>query len=113
MNTEVFKNILSEQKDKLVRQIDYLKTEDPYSKKDRDHAVTDDTITEIEEHDRIFATAEELQKELRNVERALKRIEDGTYGICVNKGEKIEEERLQIMPTATMCLPCQKESKSG
>lgn len=113
MNTEVYRKILDEQKVKLVKQIKYLKEEDPYSKVDRERAVADDTITEIEEHDRLYATREELEKELFLVEKALKRIEDGKYGICVTCGEQIEEERLKIMPTATMCLSCQKKSKRG
>ncbi|HSX57750.1 MAG TPA: TraR/DksA C4-type zinc finger protein [Candidatus Saccharimonadales bacterium] len=113
MNTEIFEKILVEQKEKLSKQIIYLKKEDPYAKTDRETAVLDDTITEIEEHDRIFATAEELKKELIDVERALKRIEAGTYGICLSSGDKIEEERLKIMPTASLCLSCQKKVKRG
>lgn len=39
-------------------------------------------------------------QEIRAIRAALKRIEDGTYGICVNTGEPIPEERLDAIPYA-------------
>ena len=38
------------------------------------------------------------QREIEAIHAALKRIEDGTYGICVRTGEPIEPERLDVMP---------------
>ena len=47
-------------------------------------------------------------QEIRAVERALKRIELGTYGICVSCGQPIERERLEAYPTANRCAACQR-----
>lgn len=44
--------------------------------------------------------------EIRMIEAALKRIEDGSYGICVNCGEEIAEERLDLVPHAPRCRNC-------
>ena len=41
---------------------------------------------------------------LTEVERALKRIEDGTYGRCVDCGQPIPEKRLQALPWAARCV---------
>lgn len=41
-----------------------------------------------------------LETEYQNVKRALRKIEDGTFGICEIDGSKIEEERLRANPTA-------------
>ena len=38
---------------------------------------------------------------------ALRRIEDGTYGICVDCGMTIPPARLQVKPEATRCIACQ------
>jgi RNA polymerase-binding transcription factor DksA len=46
--------------------------------------------------------------ELRDVEAALRRIDTGTYGMCVNCREPIAHERLEAYPTAKRCLPCQR-----
>lgn len=45
----------------------------------------------------------ELEIRYNNVKKALKRIEDGTYGICEVSGEKIEADRLEANPAATTC----------
>ncbi len=44
-----------------------------------------------------------LQARLSDVEKALKKIEEGTYGICEIGGEKIEPERLEANPSAKTC----------
>ena len=43
------------------------------------------------------------QNEVRRIDAALERIEDGTYGICVRCGETISEERLDIVPDTPLC----------
>lgn len=45
--------------------------------------------------------------ELREVEHALRRIVDGTYGECVDCGGDIDYERLKAYPTAMRCVTCQ------
>jgi RNA polymerase-binding protein DksA len=44
--------------------------------------------------------------ELKKVEAALARIEDATYGECLNCGEQISEARLDAVPHATLCIKC-------
>lgn len=47
-------------------------------------------------------------QEIRAIERALKRLALGTYGICVSCGQPIERERLEAYPTANRCAACQR-----
>jgi len=47
-------------------------------------------------------------QEIRAIERALKRIALGTYGVCVSCGQPIERERLEAYPTANRCAACQR-----
>jgi DnaK suppressor protein len=46
---------------------------------------------------------------LAEVQQALARIENGTYGICSNCGQPIPEKRLEAIPWATLCLVCEPE----
>ena len=46
------------------------------------------------------------KQELAEIEEALKRIEEGTYGICEMCDEPIQEERLKIKPYAKYCIIC-------
>jgi RNA polymerase-binding transcription factor DksA len=49
------------------------------------------------------ATLATLEREYRDIKRALKKITDGTYGICEISGEPIEPERLAFRPDARTC----------
>jgi len=49
-----------------------------------------------------------LQEEsLRETDEALDRIYEGTYGTCTNCGEEISIERLEVLPTASLCKKCE------
>jgi RNA polymerase-binding transcription factor len=46
---------------------------------------------------------------LVEIEAALGRIDDGTFGVCVNCGRPIHEERLEAVPYATLCIDDKRE----
>lgn len=46
-------------------------------------------------------------RELKNIEAALARISDGTFGSCVECGVEIDIDRLRAYPIAMRCAPCQ------
>lgn len=46
--------------------------------------------------------------ELKRIDAALKRIEDGEYGFCAKCGEAISDERLDAVPEAPLCAACAK-----
>jgi len=50
------------------------------------------------------------RKLMLDIDEALRKIQEGTYGICEDCGEEISEKRLGVMPTATLCISC-KENK--
>ncbi len=47
---------------------------------------------------------------LQQIEAALGRIEDGDYGYCLNCGEAIAPKRLELNPTAPVCIDCAQPS---
>lgn len=72
-----------------------------------------DTATETVERE-IGNTLEEHDVRLLDaIDAALGRIEDGTYGKCVNCGGPIPEERLEALPWATLCLDCKRKEERG
>ncbi len=48
-------------------------------------------------------------KEYNRIVRALEKIENGNYGVCVDCGNPISEKRLKSFPNAERCLICQEE----
>lgn len=49
------------------------------------------------------------RENLQKIDEALRKLEEGTYGICEDCGEEISEERLKIMPFAIYCIDCQEK----
>ncbi|MGE5645310.1 MAG: TraR/DksA family transcriptional regulator [Acidobacteriota bacterium] len=47
---------------------------------------------------------------LRNVEAALERIEDGSYGVCLECEEEINPKRLAAVPWTALCIDCQERA---
>jgi DnaK suppressor protein len=48
---------------------------------------------------------------IRKIQKALKRIDEGEYGICDNCGDDITEKRLMARPVATWCIDCKTEAE--
>jgi RNA polymerase-binding transcription factor DksA len=46
------------------------------------------------------------QDEIRQIEAALARIEDGSYGVCARCGTQIEDRRLALLPQTPLCAGC-------
>jgi DnaK suppressor protein len=66
-----------------------------------------DTASELADNDRENAILEAADDQRAQVQSALARIEDGSYGICVDCGQKISEARLSVRPEAARCVDCQ------
>ena len=54
-----------------------------------------------------FALMEMESETLRKIDEALRRLEEGSYGDCVECGQKIAEARLKALPFANTCRECQ------
>ena len=49
------------------------------------------------------------RKLIAKIDQTLKKMEDGTYGICEQCGQEIEEERLKARPVASFCINCKRK----
>ncbi|MGA9748985.1 MAG: TraR/DksA C4-type zinc finger protein, partial [Nocardioides sp.] len=63
------------------------------------------------ERDHEMTLANNAREMLSQTERALARIEDGTYGVCERCGEPIGKMRLMAFPRATLCMPCKQREE--
>ena len=59
-----------------------------------------DTASELYQEELDQGRLQVLQTQLAALERAEQRLEDGTYGVSVDSGERIPDERLEVLPTA-------------
>ena len=65
----------------------------------------DDAATETENDEVLQSLGETEQAEVRRIDAALSRIEDGTWGTCVNCGEPIQDKRLALLPETPALRP--------
>lgn len=69
----------------------------------------DENADEVTMYQENLAIEHELEDNLMEIDAALSRIADGTYGICTDCNQMISLERLEIIPEATLCIKCEKE----
>ena len=64
--------------------------------------------TQVFEQQRDLALRERNEIQLAAIERALGRIDDGTFGVCARCGDEIAPDRLTALPWAAHCIDCQR-----
>jgi DnaK suppressor protein len=66
----------------------------------------EEEATESFELERRLTLEKRIIDQLAEVEHALQKFEDGTYGLCDNCGQPIDPARLEALPQASLCLNC-------
>jgi DnaK suppressor protein len=102
---EHFRQILNNWKRDLMQEVDrtvlHMKDEAANFPDPNDRA------TQESEFSLELRTRDRERKLIRKIEEAIKRIEDGSYGYCVETGEEIGIKRLEARPVATLCIEAQ------
>jgi DnaK suppressor protein len=102
---EHFRQILNTWKRDLMQEVDrtvlHMKDEAANFPDPNDRA------TQESEFSLELRTRDRERKLIRKIEEAIKRIEDGSYGYCVETGEEIGIKRLEARPVATLCIEAQ------
>ena len=70
-----------------------------------------DAGTKVYEREQELALAQRARELLDQTERALARIDAGTYGVCESCGKPIGKARLQAYPRATLCVACKQREE--
>ncbi len=108
---------LESERDRLVSEIEEYEREGQETLSDvsgennyRDHMADQGSATFARELD--MTIVEQARESLEQIERALRRMDDGTYGVCARCGEIIPTERLEAMPEADLCVACKEHEES-
>lgn len=92
---------LTAERDRLAAQIDALEPSTSDSQVDDNFADLGQVAAEQGENQ---ALAAQLRNELAEVDRALEKLDEGTYGRCESCGEPIAPARLEAKPAARFCI---------
>jgi RNA polymerase-binding transcription factor DksA len=111
IDTEHFRARLEDERRKVQSAIEYLHKESPgvpdeitgdLAMGPGDNHLAD-IATETVDREIDYTLEENSGNVLREIEAALTRIDDGTFGMCTACGRPIEPERLEYLPWATQC----------
>jgi len=111
-----FKKLILERKEEIVSEIKHI-SEDTLKKSQRDAAGDisgyayhmADIATDTYDREFSMGIASNERKQVYDIDDALKKIEDGSYGICEDCKNFISKTRLKAIPHARMCLKCQEK----
>ncbi len=70
-------------------------------------------IDAIQQQQMAIANQQQTSDRLKRIELALRRIDDASYGDCLECGEPIAYARLQAQPFASLCIDCQSARETG
>jgi len=108
------KGILQAEKERLTDELGQFTTKSKHNPEDYDADFPelgdkeDENANEVAQYSHNLTLERTLEKQLRDVNNALKRIEEGTYGICKYCNKEISKERLEARPTSSACIECKK-----
>lgn len=102
---EHFRQILGNWKRDLMEEVD--RTVSHMKDEAANFPDPNDRATQEEEFSLELRTRDRERKLIRKIEEALKRVEDGSYGYCLETGEEIGIKRLEARPVATLTLEAQ------
>ena len=101
---------LEEMKTKLLGEIDSELRAEREANKD-EGMDTYDLASEERDREINFILSDRERVKIKQIDDALARLDDGTYGECESCGLEIAEERLQALPFTRLCRDCQQEQE--
>ena len=120
MDAARFRTALLDERARIEAAIEYLHRETPGSLEDETEEMLGgsdnhlgDAAAGTLDREIDYTLEEHSEQVLAQIDAALKRIDDGTFGTCSNCGKQIAEERLEARPWASLCIDCQREAERG
>jgi len=114
---EFYKNLLLEKKRKTIETISQMEDRlttalDEYSNNPKYSDSFAEFGSDSADRENTFYFITREKRYLNQIEQALENIKNGIYGICSECGKEIDPERLQAVPTTTICLSCKVKQSS-
>ena len=118
LDTEHFKQRLLDERQHAQEALDHLQQDDAGQLEDEREEIPSDNhpadmATATFDRELDYTLEENVERVLAQIDAALQRIDDGTYGVCENCGEQIPLERLEALPWTTLCIDCKRKQERG
>jgi RNA polymerase-binding protein DksA len=119
VDTERFRTLLLEERQRVVDAIDNIHTENPGSLGDETDEPTyqdnhlGDIATATFDREMASTLEDNSTHVLNEIDAALVRVDEGTFGTCKACGNPIDPERLEALPWATLCIEDKRKQERG
>jgi DnaK suppressor protein len=120
IDTERFRTELMQERERVLAAIANLRESHPGSLTDEVEEISDgsdshvgDSATATLGREIDYTLGENSEQVLAEINTALERIEDGTYGTCKVCGREIVSERLEAYPWASLCIDDARKAERG
>ena len=120
IDTEHFRNALLEEQRRIEHALATLRDEHAGSLDDEVEEVSPTNDNHLAEtasatlgREIDYTLGDNAQQVLSEIDAALRRIDDRTYGICFNCGHEIPPARLEANPWASLCIDCKRRAEGG
>jgi DnaK suppressor protein len=120
LDTAEYRKRLEEERARLTHAVSFLEKENPGNISEELGELAEggtdnhlgDTATAMYDRELDEGLGEGVQQTVAEIDAALRRIEDGTYGLCEQCGKPIAPERLAAIPWARLCIDDQRRANS-
>jgi RNA polymerase-binding transcription factor DksA len=107
---------LKEERGRLVKQLEQNRASAPAvgeTKEGSPYGKKEEGASETFELEKRLALEKRLMVTLAEIEHALRKFEQGTYGVCDTCGQSVEIARLEVLPQANLCLNCKAQQSKN
>ena len=115
-NFKKFRSYLESERKRLLEELKQLEDSVRPSQERREGSPfgkREEEATESFEFEKRLAVEKQIRDRLVEIEHALKKFEEGTYGLCDICGQPIDPARLEALPQANLCLSCKAKNAKG
>ena len=119
IDTEQLRQRMLEERRRVVDAIDNIHAENPGSIGDETEETTfqdnhlGDIATATFDREMASTLEDNSTHVLAEIDAALKRIDEGTFGVCTRCGQPIDADRLKALPWATLCIEDKRKQERG
>lgn len=105
LDLNAYKSQLQSLRSELTQRLDAI-TRDLHHEDEKIEKDFAEQATQQENSEVLMSLDDETRTKVMQIDKALLRIKDGSFGKCTSCGTEINEERLKVVPFASLCITC-------
>lgn len=109
---EKYRRLLQEKKSNLLAELAKNRNAEEETTEEATQDIADKAVSSYT-REFLYSLTDSERSTIVQIEEALGRIDEGTYGFCLNCGTPMSEKRLSAVPWAAHCVECQELAEKG